>query len=115
NQENLVAWNEHAVAERIINIIYFQENSTKKMKSKKYNLILQKHLEFLYSSKNYKKNNHGLMMDRSLLIGSYYIRNDLYKERAIDRFNIFIYRDFSTSGIHLENSPEYHTLALKIA
>lgn len=115
NQDNENAWNEHAVAERTLNIIYFQENTSKKIKNKKYNLILQKHLEYLYTTENYKKNNHGLMMDRSLLIGSHYTDSDLFRERAIDRFYIFIYRDFSTSGIHLENSPEYHSLALKIA
>lgn len=115
NQDNDIAWNEHAVAERTLNIIYFQENSSKKLKFKKYNLILQKHLEYLYATENYKKNNHGLMMDRSLLIGSYYTKNELFRERAIDRFYIFVYRDFSTSGIHLENSPEYHSLAVKIA
>lgn len=115
NQDNTMAWNEHAVAERTLNIIYFQENSSKKIRNKKYNLILEKHLEYLYSSENYKKNNHGLMMDRSLLIGCYYTSNKLFRERAIDRFYTFIYRDFSTSGIHLENSPEYHSLALKIA
>lgn len=114
NQENVHTWKEHAVAERILNIIYFQENSSIKLKTKKYNLILETHLEYLYSSNNYKKNNHGLMMDRSLLIGSYYNGNHSYRERAIDRFYIFIYRDFSTNGIHLENSPEYHSLALKI-
>lgn len=114
NQENMSAWNEHAVAERTLNLIYFQENSSKKIKSTKYEKILRMHLEFLFNSKNYKNNNHGLMMDRSLLIGSYYSKNFTYRERAIDRFNVFLYRDFSRAGIHLENSPEYHTLALKL-
>lgn len=114
NQNNEIAWNEHAVAERTLNLIYFQENSSKKIKFKKYEKILRMHLEFLFNSKNYKNNNHGLMMDRSLLVGSYYSNNFTYRERAIDRFNVFVYRDFSRAGIHLENSPEYHTLALKL-
>lgn len=114
NQNNEIAWNEHAVAERTLNLIYFQENSSKKINFKKYEKILRMHLEFLFNSKNYKNNNHGLMMDRSLLVGSYYSNNFTYRERAIDRFNVFVYRDFSRAGIHLENSPEYHTLALKL-
>lgn len=115
NQENMLAWNEHAVAERTLNLIYFQKNSTNEINQEKFHTILMRHLEFLSNSRNYKNNNHGLMMDRSLLIGSDYINNITYREQAINRFTIFIYRDFSKEGIHLENSPEYHSLALKIS
>src|SRR5699024_6260284 len=114
NEKNEVAWNEHAVAERTLNLLYFQENSSIKIKDKKFNRIISAHLEYLYDSKNYKSNNHGLMMDRTLLIGSYYSDNSHFRERAIDIFYIFIYRNFSTAGIYLENSPEYHSFTLKL-
>lgn len=115
NKNNSLAWNEHAVAERVINIIYFQENSDKKIQKEIYEELLISHLNYLFDSNNYKENNHGLMMDRSLLVGGYYINNEIFQERAVDRFKNFIYKDFSNYGVHLENSPEYHSLALKIA
>src|SRR5699024_11041423 len=47
NEKNEVAWNEHAVAERTLNLLYFQENSSIKIKDKKFNRIISAHLEYL--------------------------------------------------------------------
>src|SRR5699024_10500055 len=39
-QNDEFAWNEHAVAERTLNLLYFQENSSKKLRQRKFNFIL---------------------------------------------------------------------------
>lgn len=118
NKENINAWTEHAVSERILNFLYYFDTTTIEYDQNLYNDILEKHLYYLLDDNNYKLNNHGLMMDRSLLVLAYYISNNEQKKQAesiaILRFKQFILRDFSKQGIHLENSPEYHQLSLNI-
>lgn len=118
NENNSNAWNEHSVAERVLNFIYYFETTEVEYDYNLYNEILDKHLNYLLDNNNYKLNNHGLMMDRSLLILAYYHPDEEMRKEAesiaISRFNQFIKRDFSSQGIHLENSPEYHQLSLNI-
>lgn len=119
NDEKNYAWAEHPVASRIINIIYFQEHTRSyKLNKKIFNQIIIDHCEFLNNEKNYKMNNHGLMMDNALLRASDYIGDaqlrKVYEEKALYRIRLSLYRDFSRKGLHLENSPEYHRMVIII-
>src|SRR5699024_7491796 len=114
-----LAWNEHAVSYRILNIIYFQENAgNSKLPQKIFNKIIDSHIEYLNDDTNYKDNNHGIMMDNSLLVSSHYCRSIHIKNLIIYKvyysLNLSISRDFSYNGLHLENSPEYHRLVLTL-
>jgi len=114
-----LSWNEHAVSYRILNIIYFQENAgNSKLPQKIFNKIIDSHINYLNDDTNYKDNNHGIMMDNSLLVSSYYCRSNHIKNLIISkvyyRLNYSIRRDFSYQGLHLENSPEYHRLVLTL-
>ena len=118
NEENF-AWAEHPAASRILNIIYFQEHTLfYKFKKKEFDKIIKDHCQFLNDEKNYKMNNHGLMMDNALLKASDYIEDEgvrkVYEEKALYRIRLSLYRDFSRRGVHLENSPEYHRMVLII-
>lgn len=118
NVENY-AWAEHPAASRILNIIFFQEHAPfYKLKKKEFDKIIIDHCEFLNDEKNYKMNNHGLMMDNALLKASDYIEDDgmrkVYEEKALYRIRLSLYRDFSRRGVHLENSPEYHRMVMII-
>lgn len=118
NTSNL-AWNEHAASYRINNIIYFQEYSANiKLSSRIFKALITKHVDFLNDDKNYRDNNHGIMMDNSLLVASYYLEDEEKKELIISkifyRLSYSIKRDFSYKGLHLENSPEYHRLVLTL-
>src|SRR5699024_6841197 len=54
------------------------------------------------------------MMDRSLMILGNILSNDLYKEKGKSRaVNTFWY-SFSPQGIHLENSPQYHNMVVRM-
>lgn len=118
NIENY-AWAEHPAASRIINIIYFQEHTPfYKLKKNIFDTIIMEHCKFLNDEKNYKMNNHGLMMDNALLKAADYIEDSeiskIYKDKALYRVRLSLYRDFSRRGIHLENSPEYHRMVIII-
>ena len=115
-QENKFKWVDHTVANRTLNIIYFITLAQDNIYIDR-NLIINiliTHGQFLYNDKNYVQNNHGIMVDRSLLVLSIFL--DDYSEsgkwfekgklRARDAF----LRDFSFQGVHLENSPAYHKM-----
>ncbi|WP_271402346.1 heparinase II/III domain-containing protein [Salinicoccus roseus] len=114
------AWREHPVASRIENIIFFQRNASEhtKMNEDEFSHLIAIHCEFLSEEKNYKPNNHGLMMDNALLAAARYLKDYRLKKYYIDktlyRVKFALYRDFSRKGTHLENSPEYHRLALNL-
>ncbi|TVT28885.1 hypothetical protein FO441_00980 [Salinicoccus cyprini] len=111
------AWNEHAVSSRIINIIDFQEShQSEGLERNMFNDMLLAHCKYLNDEKNYKLNNHGLMMDNALLYASRHLRDEnlktAYVDKVLYRIKYALYRDFSRKGVHLENSPEYHRVAL---
>lgn len=112
-------WAEHAVSYRIINIILFQNRGGEyKLDDFIFDQIVEIHCSYLSEEKNYKMNNHGLMMDNALLKASYYIKDEqlksLYTDKALYRIRFAFFRDISRKGVHLENSPEYQRLTLAL-
>src|SRR5699024_11725050 len=84
--------------------------------NEKFNYLKKIHCEYLAEEKNYKPNNHGILMDESLFNASFYIKdkilNELYRNLALSRVKLALYRDFSRKGLHSENSPEYHRMMM---
>lgn len=112
-------WNEHAAAYRLMNIVYFQENTAEyNLDSSTFQYIIKTHCDFLISEDNYKMNNHGIMMDQAIMSAYHFIEDkkmrDLYFSKSLYRIKLAISRDFSRKGVHLENSPEYHRMVHKI-
>ena len=113
------AWKEHPVSSRLNYLIDFQNLSERyKLSNKLFNRMIIEHCEFLFNERNYKFNNHGLMMDYSLLNASSYIvdkeKKTKYIDKALYRVRYALRRDFTRRGVHLENSPEYHRMVLSI-
>lgn len=112
------SWNEHAVSYRLSNLILYQDTVSEEFKLDRdlFNKLIIKHCEFLADDKNYKPNNHGILMDESLFKASFYINDivlrKLYKSISLNRVKLALYRDFSRKGLHSENSPEYHRMML---
>ena len=110
--ENRMIWYDHPAANRAQNIIHFLFLSKNKLKidEERYYDTLLEHAEFMSDPSEYRPNNHGLMMDRALMIlGRILDRKDMFNigyYRAIDTF----WFSFSAKAVHLENSPEYHTM-----
>ena len=114
--KNEMLWYDHPVANRVQNIIHFLYLAKNKLdiNEKKYYKVLRKHGEFLMDDRHYNYNNHALMMDRSLMIlGNILDDYDLFStgyRRSIETF----WYSFSSQGSHLENSPDYHRMVLKM-
>ncbi len=115
-EENKFKWVDHTAANRALTIIYFLNLSKNVIKVNKSIMleILITHAEFLFDDDNYVKNNHGIMVDRSLLVLSISLgnhrRSSEWYEKAKLRIRAAFFRDFSFQGVHLENSPAYHKL-----
>ncbi|MFB4473896.1 heparinase II/III family protein [Oceanobacillus caeni] len=115
-RENKFKWVDHTVASRTLTIIYFF-NLSKDIIDIDEGIILElliEHGEFLIDEKNYVRNNHGIMVDRSLLVLSIFMKNYTEAEKWFEKGKLRIrdafFRDFSFQGVHLENSPAYHKM-----
>src|SRR5699024_5869060 len=113
-------WHEYPTLSRLKYTLFFinsyKENDLPSGTLKEF---LIKHLDFLIDDKNYKKNNHGIMMDNALIssvemlpLELDYIKPGIIK-KVIERSREAITREFSEKGLHLENSPDYHRLTIK--
>lgn len=115
-QKNEMLWYDHPVANRVQNIIYFLylSKNTLKIDERKYYRLLKSHGEFLMDDKNYKYNNHSLMMDRSLMILGNILENRELFSTGFRRAKETFWYSFSSKGSHLENSPDYHRMVVKM-
>lgn len=118
--KNKYKWVDHSVANRVINIIYFYTVS-KEAVDVDTDLIVDlliEHGEFLENDKHYRPNNHGIMVDRALIYLSMFLKGYENSERWFQKAKLRIinavYRDFSNKGVHLENSPSYHTMTRRM-
>lgn len=113
------AWKEHPVSSRLNYILEFQKTSKNfKLPESLFEELVISHCDFLYNERNYRFNNHGLMMDYALLNAASFIkerdRKTMYVDKSLYRIRYALRRDFSRKGVHLENSPEYHRMVLVI-
>jgi len=115
-ENNTFIWKDHPAANRVLNIIYFYSSASEVIGVDE-SIILEllvEHGNFLMDDGNYVENNHGIMMDRSLIILSIFLDKHVSSHAWFDKGKLRIknafYRDFSYKGVHLENSPGYHAL-----
>jgi hypothetical protein len=118
--KNPYRWYNHTVASRATNIILLFATLKGKITVDEdffYDLLLE-HTEFLYEDRNYVENNHGIMMDRALILATIVLNQHPsyaeWQDKAIYRIKDAFNRDFSQKGVHLENSPDYHSLVRRI-
>lgn len=120
DEKNRFKWVDHTVANRVMNIVYFYSVAKDVIDLNKEIImkLLIEHGEFLEDDKNYVQNNHGIMVDRSLLLLSVFLVNysgsKQWFQKAKLRLSNAVYRDFSSKGVHLENSPSYHFMTRRI-
>lgn len=119
-EPNRFKWVDHSVANRVLNIIYFYHVAKHEIDLNIELIIdiLIEHGEFLENDKNYNPNNHGIMVDRSLLVLSVFLSKyesaNRWFQKSKLRLTNAMYRDFSANGVHLENSPSYHLMTRKL-
>src|SRR5699024_10138789 len=74
DNENKMIWYDHTTANRtqvLIHYLYIAYQLNRKINITLFKNLLMKHAEVLSNDGIYKHNNHGLMMDRSLMILGY--------------------------------------------
>lgn len=117
DDNNKMIWYDHTTANRtqvLIHYLYLADKLDRKLNDSLFKELLIKHANVMRDDKIYKHNNHGLMMDRSLIILGYILKDESLlikgKTRAINTF----WYSFSSQGIHLENSPQYHSMVVRM-
>ncbi|WP_245541917.1 heparinase II/III domain-containing protein [Salinicoccus albus] len=115
--EEKMVWYDHPTASRtqvIIQFLFLSKKTSIEIDEHLFKAVLQKHGEVLSDDSKYKNNNHGLMMDKALMVlGNVLNDSSLFMRgyyRAIDTF----WYSFSYNGIHIENSPDYHMMVTRM-
>ena len=113
-------WDEHAVANRVLNLTHFYfsaidvlSNSNKKKIEK----IIEIQGRWLYDDKNYKKGNHAIMQDRALMqLSLVFDFNDSKKwfNKSYTRIIEMFKSEITEEGVCVENSPFYHTYVMNL-
>jgi hypothetical protein len=122
SSKNIYVWCDQSVANRtqvLIHFLLYEDVDTAIYDTNTVDLIksyIERQGEWLFDDANYSLGNHGIMMDRALLELSFYVKETeaakKYFNRAIERLETAIHRDFTSDGVHLENSPGYHRLVM---
>lgn len=114
------AWYNHTVANRTLTTIYYlllDDELTKDEEIMIGNYLI-KYAEFLYEDENYIENNHGIMMDRALILATVVLEEHpsslIWRDKALVRIKTAFSRDFSFKNVHLENSPDYHSMVIRL-
>lgn len=120
--KNPFVFNDHAMAERVENIIYFGHILTQfnielpNQSAVRY--LLEDCCKKLESKKYYQTNhNHGIIVDKALIIGAYCLNDKNTSKRidhAISRLKKQIQFAFGIDGAHVENSIDYHVLVTEL-
>ncbi|MEB6262251.1 heparinase II/III domain-containing protein [Mammaliicoccus sciuri] len=112
-----MTWYDHPTANRtqvIIELIYYLKKYDDNFEVEKYLEQLRIHCKYLENDKNYRPNNHGIMMDRALLSAGLVLNNKFYYLKGKSRLQNTFWNSYSSNGVHLENSPEYHLMVTKM-
>jgi len=118
--ENLrtdMTWYDHPTANRtqvLIEFMYLMQQHEQDVNLRSYFEQLDVHCQFLMNDEYYRPNNHGLMMDRTLMIAGKVLDNELYLLKGKSRAQQSFWINYSPNGVHLENSPEYHLMVTKM-
>src|SRR5699024_5660844 len=114
NPQNDMIWYDHPAANRaqlIVQFLYYASRNLD-INYESYIETLNDHLTVLSDDSIYNYHNHGLMMDNTLFVlGVTLNRKDVF-EHGLGRATETFWYNFSSNAIHLENSPDYHSMVV---
>jgi len=113
-------WRDHATSNRTkalchMALLLEQKEIYPDFSSKLLKPAIHEHAKWLYESCNYVEYNHGMMMDEALLVASHTLNlvfsfeKSKLEGKAVRRILAGVERDVSREGVHIENSPKYHS------
>ncbi|MEZ9184399.1 heparinase II/III family protein [Vibrio splendidus] len=113
---NQYSWNDHTVANRLVNVIFVYEYYRGMLSQDIQEIIksmISSHTKFLFNDINYVRgNNHGIFQDLALLFSYRYLSELDMKirvsQKALERLSEQFKETFSDKNVHLENSSAYH-------
>ena len=116
-------WYDHTVSSRARLMIHFYAHAVAQgllNEADRQRIVdaLFVHADFLCDPRHYRKFNHGLMMDRALLLIAEFMReaepdrSAAWTRTAVARLREGMERDFTPEMVHRENSAGYHVWAL---
>lgn len=112
-----MTWYDHAVGARsrvLMQFLALMEGEGRPFSKQRFVDMLDRHATLLMDDSLHRMNNHGLMMDMALIsLGLGLGRKD-YVYRGIGRAESIFWQTFSETGMHQENSPEYHNMVMRM-
>lgn len=119
--ESEMLFNDHAQAERILNIIYFWEVAVSA--GVEFNTdaaveLVSDAVEKLSGVTYYQKNhNHGIIVDKACLVGLYFLNRSNFAS-SVNQITMRLKQQveyaFGPDGVHKENSIDYHYIVLDL-
>lgn len=104
-------WHDEATAQRQINTVRFYKVAKYYLAEDELKLM-RDNLEFTANKLNSEMytgfNNHGMFQDLSLYFYGKAFAKPLLVSESTTRLQEYFLKSFSSEGVHLENSPEYH-------
>ena len=108
---NNMPWHDEATAQRQINTVRFYKIAKNFLNDDELKLM-RDNLEFTAERLNSEMysgfNNHGMFQDLSLYFYGKAFARPGYVSTSTGRLQDYFLKSFSSEGVHLENSPEYH-------
>ena len=112
-----MTWYDHAVGARVrvlMQYLYLMQAEGLPVESTRIEHILKKHADVLLDDSHHRMNNHGIMMDMALMSLGIGLDEPAYLYHALGRVESIFWQTFSETGMHQENSPEYHGMVYRM-
>ena len=115
--ETKMTWYDHAVGARarvLMQYLCIADEMAFDVEEDEVIEMLHKHAEVLSDDSLHRMNNHGIMMDMALISIGLGMGDRGYFYHGLGRVTSIFWQTFSETGMHQENSPEYHSMVLRM-
>lgn len=112
-----MTWYDHAVGARsrvLMQFLCYMDAAGRYVDKQRFLSLLERHADLLMDDSLHRMNNHGLMMDMALISMGLGLERMDYVFHGLGRAESIFWQTFSETGMHQENSPEYHNMVLRM-
>lgn len=112
-----MTWYDHAVGARcrvLTQYLSICQETERSYDEARFTAILEKHATILMDDSHHRMNNHGIMMDNALISLGLGLERMDYLYHGLERVKSIFWQTFSETGMHQENSPEYHSMVQRM-
>ena len=112
-----MTWYDHAVGARsrvLMQFLACMDEAGRDYDHARFRALLERHANLLMDDSLHRMNNHGLMMDMALISMGLGLERMDYVYHGLGRAESIFWQTFSETGMHQENSPEYHNMVSRM-